>query len=170
MRSVNEELMIPFQKRIDLTPGFHRVRVPMDEISKVLDVRAPFSIDLIPNDVEDGTALYFGLMEFVQEVHQAADKTRKIKCVVWDLDNTLWSGILVEDGPDKLDLKPDLVQTLRALDDRGILHSIASKNNPEEAIKVLKRSQIDEYFLCPQISWQPKSAAIRAIARVVRRC
>jgi FkbH-like protein len=51
------------------------------------------------------------------------------------------------------------------LDDRGILHSIASKNNPDEAMKVLKRFQIDEYFLCPQISWQPKSESIRTIAQ-----
>jgi FkbH-like protein len=51
------------------------------------------------------------------------------------------------------------------LDDRGILHSIASKNNRDEAMRVLKQFQIDEYFLCPQISWQPKSESIRTIAQ-----
>ena len=35
----------------------------------------------------------------------------------------------------------------------------------EEALPVLKDFGIDEYFLCPQISWQPKSEAIAAIAR-----
>lgn len=165
MRALNAEVRIPFQKLIDVTPGFHRVRVPMDEIRKVFDVRVPFTIDVIPNDVEDGTTLYFGLMEFVQEVEQAAERTKKIKCVVWDLDNTLWDGVLVEDGPDKLELKPEIAEVIQALDDRGILHSIASKNNRDEAMKVLKQFHMDEYFLCPQISWQPKSESIRAIAQ-----
>jgi FkbH-like protein len=51
------------------------------------------------------------------------------------------------------------------LDSRGILQSIASKNNAEEALQALKKFQLDEYFLCPQISWQPKSEAMNAIAR-----
>ena len=102
IRAVDEEVRIPFQKLFDVTPGLHRIRVPMDEIRRVFDVRVPFTIELIPNDVEDGTTLYFGLMEFVQEVEQSAEKTKKIKCVVWDLDNTLWDGVLVEDGPEKL--------------------------------------------------------------------
>jgi len=165
MRSVNEEVKIPFQKLIELTSGFHRVRVPMGEIRKVLDVRTPFNIDLVPNDVEDGTTLYFGLMEFVQEVEQVAEKTKKVKCVVWDLDNTLWDGILVEDGPRKLKLKPEIADVIRTLDARGILHSVASKNNHDEAMQVLKQFQMDEYFLSPQISWRPKSEGIRAIAR-----
>jgi FkbH-like protein len=162
---VSEEVRIPFQKLFDITPGFRRIRVPMDEIRRVFDVRVPFTIDLIPNDVEDGTTLYFGLMEFVQEVEQAVEKTKKIKCVIWDLDNTLWDGVLVEDGPEKLKLRQEIAQTIRTLDDRGILHSIASKNNRDEAIKVLKQFQIDEYFLCPQISWQPKSESIRTIVQ-----
>jgi FkbH-like protein len=168
MRPVGEKVRIPFQKLIQLTPGFHRVRVPMSNICKVLDVRSPFSIDLIPNEVEDGTTLYFGLTEFVQEIEQSAEKaekTKKIKCVVWDLDHTLWDGVLVEDGPRKVTLKPEIADVIRMLDARGILHSIASKNNHDDAMQVLKQFQIDEYFLCPQISWLPKSESIRAIAR-----
>ena len=165
MRSTNEEVKVPFQRLIELTPGFHRVRVPMEEIGKVLDVRAPFSVELIPNDVEDGTTLYFGLMEFVQELKQLAEKTKKIKCVVWDLDNTVWDGVLVEDGPGKVKLKPGIVDVIRVLDARGILHSVASKNNHDDVMQVLKQYQIDEYFLCPQISWRPKSESISSIAR-----
>jgi FkbH-like protein len=102
-------------------------------------------------------------MDFVEELPASND--RKIKCVVWDLDNTLWDGILVEDGPENLRLKPDVAEIIKELDGRGILHSIASKNNPEEALRVLKRFRLDEYFLFPQISWQPKSQAVQTIAR-----
>ena len=134
---------------------------------RVLDVREPFNIDLLPNEsagIGDVTTLYFGLIEFVREIPQVVDKTTKVKCIVWDLDNTLWDGTLVEDGPNKLSLNPTMVEIIRALDDRGILHSIASKNNYDDAFDMLKRLHIDEYFVCPQICWQPKSESIRAIA------
>jgi len=165
MRPVNEEDKVPFQKLIELTPGYHQVRVPMNEIQQVLNVLNPFNIELIPNDVEDGTTLYFGLMEFVREGGQLADELRGIKCIVWDLDNTLWDGILVEDGPRNLKLKPEITEVIRELDSRGILHSVASKNDRDDAMQVLKQFELDEYFLCPQISWGPKSEGINAIAR-----
>jgi FkbH-like protein len=164
MRSVDERVKIPFQKLFDLNPGFHRLRVGLEEITKRLDVRHPFTVELIPNDDETETTLYFGLMEFVEEAPQPSEKAKKLKCVVWDLDNTLWDGILVEDGPNKLRLRAGIIGIIEALDGRGILHSIASKNNRDEALQVLKDLQIDQYFLCPQISWQPKSEGIKAIA------
>ena len=164
MRSVDERVKIPFQKLFDLNPGFHRLRVGLEEITKRLDVRHPFTVELIPNDDETETTLYFGLMEFVEEAPQPSEKAKKLKCVVWDLDNTLWDGILVEDGPSKLRLRAGIIGIIEALDGRGILHSIASKNNRDEALQVLKDLQIDQYFLCPQISWQPKSEGIKAIA------
>jgi FkbH-like protein len=171
MRAKDEHSLMPFQKLIDLTPGFHRVRVPLEEIATLVDLQQPFGIDLIPNDEAGETTLYFGLMEFVTELEDSkkADKTekadKKIKCVVWDLDNTLWDGILVEDGPDQLRLKAGIADVIRTLDQRGILLSIASKNNPEDALQVIKKFQLEEYFLCPQISWKPKSEGIKAIAQ-----
>jgi FkbH-like protein len=53
------------------------------------------------------------------------------------------------------------------LDERGILQSIASKNNFSEAMALLKRCGIDKYFLHPQISWGPKSEALKRIARTL---
>ena len=89
----------------------------------------------------------------------------KVKCVVWDLDNTLWDGILIEtDDPDSLTMLPGVPETIRALDERGILQSVASKNEYAQAWPVLERLGIAEYFLYPQISWGAKSASIRAIA------
>jgi FkbH-like protein len=165
MRPGNERSKMPFQRLIELPQGFHRIRIPMDEITALLDVQAPFDIELTPRDDEKETTLYFGLMEFVKEVAQPAEKTAKIKCVVWDLDNTLWDGVLMEDGPEQLRLKPGIIDVIQTLDSRGILHSIASRNNKEDAVQILKKFQLDTYFLCPQISWQPKSDAITAIVR-----
>jgi FkbH-like protein len=174
MRSVDDRVKIPFQQLLELAPGFHRVRVPFEAIIRFLDLRAPFNVELVPNEEQSETTLYFGLTEFVREASRAAQierkdnqpkESKKIKCVVWDLDNTLWDGILIEDGAAKLRLKPQIKEIVRQLDERGILQSIASKNNPEETLGVLRSFGIEKYFLCPQISWEPKSQGIAAIAR-----
>jgi FkbH-like protein len=172
MRSVNDEVRIPFQQLLELKSGFHRIRVRYEEISRRLDLNSPFNIELVPNEDRAETLLYFGLMEFVEEMSSlekspTEDRTPdvKIKCVVWDLDNTLWDGILVEDGPANVRLKSHIVETLKQLDERGILFSVVSKNNRDEALVALKTFGILEYVLCPQISWEPKSQGIEAIAR-----
>jgi len=170
MRTTDGNSRMPFQKLIPLTPGFHRIRVPLEEITAFIDVKRPFVIDLTPNEEENETTLYFGLMEFVTEQAEARHAVsdgpgKKIKCVVWDLDNTLWDGVLVEDGAERLQLKPGIAEVIRALDQRGILHSIASKNNPEDALQLLRKFGLAEYFLCPQISWQPKSKGIQSIGQ-----
>lgn len=88
---------------------------------------------------------------------------KDIKCVVWDMDHTLWDGILSES--DDLQLKPDIHKILKELDDRGILLSISSKNNREDVEKILKQFALWNYFLYPQINWEPKSVSIAAIQK-----
>lgn len=89
-------------------------------------------------------------------------RASSIKCVVWDLDNTLWKGILLED--DNVELRPEVCQIIKALDERGILHSVASKNDYVYATEKLKEFGVLEYFLYPQISWSTKVKGIETIA------
>jgi FkbH-like protein len=165
IRSFRKDEKVPFQKLVDLEPGFQLVRIPLEEIISMVNLDSPFNIELIPNDFGEELTLYFGLMEFVREVQLPTEKSGKIKCVVWDLDNTMWDGVLVEDGVAELQLKPGIVDVIEGLDRRGIIQSIASKNTLEEAMRVLKQFHIDEFFLYPQISWSPKGEAIQTIAR-----
>jgi FkbH-like protein len=158
------EAMIPFESLLVAAPGFNRVIIPFAQMAPLIDLRAPFRIDITPNDVEDGTTLYFGIMDFVRQVDVKTKGENKIKCVVWDLDNTLWDGTLVEDGLTKLRLRPEIRRVIHELDRRGILQSVASKNNPDEAMEAIKSFQLDSYFLHPQISWDPKSGGVKAIA------
>ena len=104
--------------------------------------------------------------DFVQAELQVKDvSSEKVKCLVWDLDNTLWDGILIEqENPETLKLKPGVIETIKALDQRGIIQSIASKNDFDLAWSVVKRLGLDEYFLYPQIHWNAKSASIKAIS------
>lgn len=85
----------------------------------------------------------------------------KIKCVIWDCDNTLWDGILAEDQT--VMLRQQVVEVIRKLDERGILQSIASRNNFDDVNKILKQFKIEEFFLYPQIHWGAKSASVREI-------
>ncbi|WP_034327383.1 HAD-IIIC family phosphatase [Alkaliphilus transvaalensis] len=86
---------------------------------------------------------------------------RKIKCVVWDLDNTIWDGTLIEDS--RIKLKDNIRNIIKELDHRGILQSIASKNDHSMAMEKLNELGLVEYFLYPQINWNAKSSSISQI-------
>lgn len=105
--------------------------------------------------------------DFVQGSPAASEKPAdKVKCLVWDLDNTLWDGTLIEtEDPSALKLRPGVREALEALDKRGILHSIASKNDRAPAMEVLEKLGVADYFLYPQISWDAKSGALANIAK-----
>ncbi|WP_327682134.1 HAD-IIIC family phosphatase [Kitasatospora sp. NBC_00458] len=85
-----------------------------------------------------------------------------VKCLVWDLDNTLWRGTLLEDGEVSL---PDSVrEVIVELDARGVLQSVASKNDHEPAWSRLEELGLAEYFVLPQIGWGRKSDSVARIA------
>ena len=86
-----------------------------------------------------------------------------VKCVVWDLDNTIWDGILLEDPA--VQLKPRVTDVLDTLDKRGILHSIASRNDRDLAMAKLREFGIADYFLYPEIRWDAKSVSVGNIQK-----
>ena len=77
------------------------------------------------------------------------------------MDNVIWDGILTEE-----EVKPndDILAIIKELDSKGILHSISSKNNWNEAYQKLSDLKIKDYFLYPQICWQAKSKSIKKIS------
>ncbi len=85
----------------------------------------------------------------------------EIKCVVWDLDHTLWDEVLLETS--EVSLKPGIREIIQELDRRGILQSIASKNDYAAAMSKLKEFGLDDYFLYPEIHWHAKSYSITTI-------
>ncbi|MCS6913820.1 MAG: HAD-IIIC family phosphatase [Myxococcota bacterium] len=98
------------------------------------------------------------------------------KVIAVDLDNTLWGGIVGEDGPHGIQLGPDgagaafvaFQEALRKLRDQGVLLCIASKNNEADAFEVidhhpemrLRRS----HFSAWRIGWQDKATSLRQLA------
>ncbi len=81
----------------------------------------------------------------------------KIKLIIWDLDDTLWNGILSE-GPVEL---PDLnVDLIKILTDQGIINSISSKNEIDPVRKRLDVAGIWDFFVFNSINWNEKGAQI----------
>ena len=100
-----------------------------------------------------------------EQIAKAKAEKKSIKCVVWDLDHTIWDGVLLED--EQVTLRDDVVKVLAELDRRGILNSIASKNHYDDAMARLKVLGIDNYFLYPEIHWNAKSTSIANIAKAL---
>jgi FkbH-like protein len=169
-----------FQRHLTVQPGYNRLAVDAKEIGALVDLDAALLFQVEPVAAPAEAEFVFTQLQFVRWSNAAAPGSAsagpapaqaaapkpaaKVKCVVWDLDNTLWRGTLIEDGLEKLELNPTAVAAIKALDSRGILHSIASKNNADDAMAALTHFGLVEYFLAPQIAWRPKSEAIDRIA------
>jgi FkbH-like protein len=98
------------------------------------------------------------------------------KCVVLDLDNTLWGGIVGEDGFEGIKLSPQFPGTsfiefqrvIQALHERGIILAINSRNNEDEAFRVLREHPYmvlrEKNFASIKINWNDKISNTKAIA------
>lgn len=99
------------------------------------------------------------------------------KCLVLDLDNTLWGGVIAEDrvsgiqlGYEGLGLAyREFQMAALALWQRGVILAACSKNNPDDALEVL-RDHPDmvlrpDHFACLEINWDPKPEGLHRIAR-----
>lgn len=85
---------------------------------------------------------------------------KKIKLVIWDLDNTLWNGILTEGNITDNEAHYSFV---RQLTDVGIICSICSKNDIEPVEKELERIGLSDYFVFKSINWETKGGRIKKI-------
>jgi len=141
-----------------------RVELPKGETIAKLKLeryREASAINVHPSNIDEEIELLFEELEvrpFIP-VSTPQDKPKKVKCVIWDLDNTLWDGVLIE--KDIVTPKPELVTLIKALDSKGIVNSIASKNNEEQVIAVLEKAGIADLFVFNKINWDPKSQNIQ---------
>jgi FkbH-like protein len=101
---------------------------------------------------------------------------RAKKVLVLDLDNTLWGGVIGDDGPEGIKLGPacpageafeDWQRYVKGLSERGVILAVCSKNDPDIAEtgfghphSVLSRPD----FAAFECSWNDKAAGLRRIA------
>ena len=110
-----------------------------------------------------------------QRINAELDLQRK-KCLVLDLDNTLWGGVLGEDGIDGIKLGGDYPgnafhywqRSLLQLSRNGVILAVCSKNNEDDVIQawqlnpnmVLKQ----EHFAAVRINWKDKATNMSDLA------
>jgi methoxymalonate biosynthesis protein len=87
---------------------------------------------------------------------------RIVKCVVWDIDNTLLGGVYLESGGELPGVDPVVGAALAEFAGRGILHAIASRNPPEVATYVARVT--GRQFAAVECGWGRKSDAVARIA------
>jgi FkbH-like protein len=99
------------------------------------------------------------------------------KCLVLDLDNTLWGGVIGEDGISGIEIGHQGVglayrefqMAIVALSQRGVILAICSKNNPDEAMDALANHPNmvlrPENLACSELGWKPKHEGLQRIAQ-----
>lgn len=102
------------------------------------------------------------------------------KCLILDLDNTLWGGVVGDDGVDHVRVGPDdpesrayqeFCRYVLALKDRGVILAVCSKNEEKTARAVFDRRadmplKMDDFsaFVC---NWEDKARNVELIARTL---
>ena len=101
---------------------------------------------------------------------------KQAKCIAVDLDNTLWGGVIGEDGMAGIQLGAEypgaayqaLQRALVDLSHRGILLAVVSKNNPQDAMEALRDHPgmllEPEDFAAVRINWNDKARNLSEIA------
>lgn len=154
-----------FRRAFDINPGQNYYEVPFRDFN--ISPRTPDPRIFLYPENDRLCRLVFTWLDFVRFKPVKVEEARpaeKVKCLAWDLDNTLWKGVLIEDGPDGVKLNHEAVETIRLLDRRGILHTIVSKNDHGEAISLLDRLGLSDYFIYPAINWGAKSENLKQVA------
>jgi FkbH-like protein len=113
--------------------------------------------------------------EYGKYVRALAGRSRK--CIVLDCDNTLWGGIIGEDGIAGIQLGESpagasyaaFQQELLGLYDRGILLALCSKNNDADVVEVFSKHPgmvlKDEHVVARRVNWDDKATNLESIAK-----
>lgn len=88
----------------------------------------------------------------------------KIKLVIWDLDNTFWSGTISEGEIQPIEKNIELILSLT---DCGIINSICSKNTFDIGAGKLEELAVFKYFVFPSIEWTPKGQRVRDLIKTM---
>jgi FkbH-like protein len=99
------------------------------------------------------------------------------KAIIFDCDNTLWEGVIGEDGIEGIDMSSTskagqfyhCVQRIAVfLSKRGVIVGLCSKNNEQDVLDVLRNHKDmilkEEYIVIKKVNWVDKASNLRAIA------
>ena len=84
----------------------------------------------------------------------------KIKLIIWDLDETLWQGVLSEET---VSLDPLTIRLLHNVTDAGVICSICSKNDLQTVKEFLEKEGIYDLFVFCSVNWSAKGERVYEI-------
>lgn len=84
-----------------------------------------------------------------------------VKLLIWDLDETLWDGTIEEDS--KITVREDLIESVRSLNERGVISTICSNNSFDLAKSVMVDQGIFDLFIMPNINYSSKGIRVRSL-------
>ena len=119
-------------------------------------------------------AMYAAMATMIARKYHLLKRPPK-KVIVLDCDNTLWTGVCGEDGPDgvRCDAARQVFQRfIRAQHQAGMLLCISSKNNEQDVDEVFARCAEmvleKKDFAAARVNWRPKSENLRSLAQELR--
>lgn len=184
---------------VPLTDGDHRLRMAIENYNKTLFELAEENLNLKVIDLSEFTRRYpaselidwkfyfisqMGLSArlakdfkawYAQKLESIALKRKK--CLVLDLDNTLWGGVLGEEGIDGIQIGGDypgkaflyFQEALLQLSQQGVILTICSKNNEQDVQDAWEKNPYlvlkKEHFATYRINWTDKATNIREMAQ-----
>lgn len=161
---VNQKGEVFFKDRIKIYPLTETLEIstPKLKISKGfvrITVDEDANYTFIFKDIE------MRLLEQTSEINKKIVGTDEfVKIVFWDLDNTVWNGVLIEGA---VFLRHEIRDLIIHLNSLGIVNAVISKNNFENAEERLKELELFDLFIGYQINWNPKSENILNLLRVL---
>ncbi|OGG79567.1 hypothetical protein A3A39_02390 [Candidatus Kaiserbacteria bacterium RIFCSPLOWO2_01_FULL_54_13] len=173
VREINERLCDQYKKDVQVFIFDYEGFLSRIGKQNALDPKLYYLGD-ITLDPQYFPALTEQLMGYIRPL-----KALTKKCLVVDLDNTMWGGIIGEDGLGGIKLGPtpegrpfwELQKYMLSLSERGVILAINSKNNLEDVREVFKKHphQVlkEEHFASLQINWSDKVENMRRIAEEI---
>lgn len=141
----------------------------LGHIRLVLALESAFGVEFKAGEV--GSVENVGGLIALLESKLGVESPRKlIKVVVTDLDNTLWTGVVGEDEITVSQEQAQLQQYLAHLRRRGVLLAVCSRNNEDDALRILENHSgmliRGDYFNWLSINWENKAENIKVMASV----
>ncbi|MDX4048456.1 HAD-IIIC family phosphatase [Aliarcobacter skirrowii] len=111
---------------------------------------------------------YKKYFDYIKPIFLSANGKVK-KALIFDCDNTLWKGILGEDGFEKIKMYKEIQYLAIQLSKKGVIIGLCSKNNPQDVDEVLEKHPKmilrDENIVIKKVNWEDKATNLKSIAK-----
>jgi len=132
-------------------------------IEKSIDLRYYYSSKTLYS-----IEFYKQYFEYIKPMFLSSNGKTK-KALIFDCDNTLWKGVLGEDGFDKIKMYKEVQYLATQLAKKGVIIGLCSKNNPQDVDEVLEKHPDmilkDEHIIIKKVNWENKASSLKAIAK-----